>query len=132
MRAEGEGETIMEDVAAGGEGHADEAMEEDEPAEEVQRKRSEMTPARQPSETVMGPKKTRVLVRDSAWSTWWAVLYWVSTFLLSESLAHGTAIHRYYLFRSPFFIFRPHADPTNPFPSRHHVFFPAPRSERPP
>lgn len=26
----------------------------------------------------IGPKKTRIVVRDAAWSTWWAVLYWVS------------------------------------------------------
>lgn len=25
-----------------------------------------------------GPKKTKVVVRDAAWSTWWAVLFWVS------------------------------------------------------
>lgn len=25
----------------------------------------------------VGPRKTRVVVRDAAWSTWWAVLYWV-------------------------------------------------------
>ncbi|CAK9783435.1 hypothetical protein CC85DRAFT_282171 [Cutaneotrichosporon oleaginosum] len=27
----------------------------------------------------MGPRKTRVVVRDAAWSTWWAVLYWLYT-----------------------------------------------------
>lgn len=27
---------------------------------------------------VIGPKKTRVVVKDAAWSTWWAILYWVS------------------------------------------------------
>ncbi|WVQ97835.1 hypothetical protein IAU59_004950 [Kwoniella sp. CBS 9459] len=27
----------------------------------------------------IGPKKTRVVVRDAAWSTWWAVLYWIYT-----------------------------------------------------
>lgn len=27
---------------------------------------------------VVGPKKTRVVIKDAAWSTWWAVLYWVS------------------------------------------------------
>ena len=26
---------------------------------------------------VMGPRKTKIMVRDAAWSTWWAVLYWV-------------------------------------------------------
>lgn len=72
-----EDEPIMEDAAAGGEGHADEAMEEDSPEEEVQRKRVESTPSRQLGGPVAGPKKTRVIVRDAAWSTWWAVLYWV-------------------------------------------------------
>ncbi|WWC87241.1 uncharacterized protein L201_002129 [Kwoniella dendrophila CBS 6074] len=28
---------------------------------------------------VTGPKKTRVVIRDAAWSTWWAVLYWIYT-----------------------------------------------------
>ncbi|WRT65011.1 uncharacterized protein IL334_001952 [Kwoniella shivajii] len=27
----------------------------------------------------IGPKKTRVVIRDAAWSTWWAVLYWIYT-----------------------------------------------------
>lgn len=27
---------------------------------------------------VIGPKKTRVVIKDAAWSTWWAILYWVS------------------------------------------------------
>lgn len=27
---------------------------------------------------VLGPKKTRVVIRDAAWCTWWALLYWVS------------------------------------------------------
>lgn len=26
---------------------------------------------------VIGPKKTRVVIKDAAWSTWWAILYWV-------------------------------------------------------
>lgn len=37
-----------------------------------------VTPGRHPR-NVTGPKKTRVIVRDAAWSTWWAVLYWVSS-----------------------------------------------------
>lgn len=78
MRAGGEEEAIMEDTTAGGEGHADEAMEEDTHEEEVQVKRVELVPARQSIGAIMGPKKTRVMVRDAAWSTWWAVLYWVS------------------------------------------------------
>ncbi|GMK56447.1 hypothetical protein CspeluHIS016_0302870 [Cutaneotrichosporon spelunceum] len=35
--------------------------------------------AREESGVVAGPRKTRVIVRDSAWSTWWAVLYWLYT-----------------------------------------------------
>ncbi|BEI90280.1 uncharacterized protein CcaverHIS019_0303500 [Cutaneotrichosporon cavernicola] len=31
------------------------------------------------SGTVVGPRKTRVVVHDSAWSTWWAVLFWLYT-----------------------------------------------------
>lgn len=34
-----------------------------------------------------GPKKTKVVVRDAAWSTWWAVLFWVSLPWLSELAA---------------------------------------------
>lgn len=34
--------------------------------------------AREDSGATVGPRKTRVIVRDAAWSTWWAVLYWVS------------------------------------------------------
>ncbi|WVQ84040.1 hypothetical protein IAT38_006185 [Cryptococcus sp. DSM 104549] len=30
-------------------------------------------------ETPIGPKKTRVVIRDAAWSTWWALLYWIYT-----------------------------------------------------
>jgi hypothetical protein len=36
------------------------------------------TPARNEAEgAVLGPKKTRVVIKDAAWSTWWAILYWV-------------------------------------------------------
>jgi hypothetical protein len=35
------------------------------------------TPGRHMQDT-RGPKKTRVVIKDAAWSTWWAVLYWVS------------------------------------------------------
>jgi hypothetical protein len=34
------------------------------------------TPARHLQDT-RGPRKTKVMVKDAAWSTWWAVLYWV-------------------------------------------------------
>lgn len=27
----------------------------------------------------VGPRKTRVVIRDAAWSTWWAILYWIYT-----------------------------------------------------
>lgn len=30
----------------------------------------------------MGPKKTRIVIRDAAWSTWWSLLYWVSSIKL--------------------------------------------------
>ena len=32
--------------------------------------------------TAAGPKKMKVVVKDAAWSTWWAVLYWAGYFLL--------------------------------------------------
>ena len=31
----------------------------------------------------LGPKKTKVVLKDAAWSTWWALLYWVSSVLAS-------------------------------------------------
>lgn len=42
---------------------------------------------------VLGPKKTRVVIRDSAWCTWWALLYWIYTDViyfapLSSSFEH--------------------------------------------
>ena len=71
-----------------GEGHAETAMEEEPivPDEVIQAKRdptvsSGTTPT--PGGTlgmgpIAGPRKTKVMIRDAAWSTWWAVLYWVS------------------------------------------------------
>lgn len=54
-----------------------------------------------------GPKKTKVVVRDAAWSTWWAVLFYVSLpdhvhrpFALSAHLTHS-ALHRQYLLCPP-------------------------------
>ena len=82
MRAEGEGEAIMEDTAAGVEGRTDQAMEEESPEEEMQVKRTDVTPGRQVSGMVIGPKKTKVMLRDAAWCTWWAVLYWVNHLFL--------------------------------------------------
>ena len=77
MRTEGEEDAIMEDTAAGGEGHADETIDEESSEEEVRVKRVEVVPGRPSSGSIAGPRKTRVMVRDAAWSTWWAVLYWV-------------------------------------------------------
>lgn len=72
------GEPASEEVIPPGEGHASQVVEEEDATEEMPHKR-EITPSvgRTLSDTVMGPKKTRVMVRDAAWSTWWAVLYWV-------------------------------------------------------
>ncbi|WVF70048.1 hypothetical protein IAT40_004835 [Kwoniella sp. CBS 6097] len=72
-------------------GHANEAEEEEEEGEdkvkEVQSKKAtppspavieKQAPSKVARDTI-GPKKTRVVVRDAAWSTWWAVLYWIYT-----------------------------------------------------
>ncbi|WVW78723.1 hypothetical protein I302_100683 [Kwoniella bestiolae CBS 10118] len=45
------------------------------------------------SKVAIGPKKTRVVIRDAAWSTWWNVLYWIYTDIiyfapLSSSFEH--------------------------------------------
>ncbi|WWD00312.1 hypothetical protein V866_007223 [Kwoniella sp. B9012] len=45
------------------------------------------------SKVPVGPKKTRVVIRDAAWSTWWNVLYWIYTDIiyfapLSSSFEH--------------------------------------------
>ena len=72
-------EVVVEDSPTGGEAHADQTTEEDGP-EHVPRKPTPVAPPiiRQESGPLLGPKKTRVAVKDAAWSTWWAVLYWVS------------------------------------------------------
>jgi len=78
---EGEGESVAESndeaTSTPGEVHAEEQSEF--PVETVPAKKDTVpsTPGRHPRE-VGGPKKTRVMIRDAAWSTWWAVLYWVS------------------------------------------------------
>lgn len=70
-------ESNDEATSTPGEVHAEE--QSDAPAEEVPVKKDTVpsTPGRHPR-NVTGPKKTRVMIRDAAWSTWWAVLYWVS------------------------------------------------------
>lgn len=77
----GERETITEDVATGGEGHADETMEEDREEVEDTPPKREVIPSRPVEGPILGPRKTKVVVRDAAWSTWWAVLFWVSCHL---------------------------------------------------
>jgi hypothetical protein len=70
-----------------GDGHVEEAMEEQEQMAESPPKREVgvgqgtaggIRAGEGMGSTGPGPKKTRVMVRDAAWSTWWAVLYWVS------------------------------------------------------
>jgi hypothetical protein len=74
-----EGESVAESndeaTSTPGEVHAEEPTEF--PVETVPAKKDTVpsTPGRR---EVGGPKKTRVMIRDAAWSTWWAVLYWVS------------------------------------------------------
>lgn len=130
MRGGGEEEAIMEDATAGGEGHADEAMEEDAP-EEVQGKRVEVTPTHQLSGPVSGPKKTRVMVRDAAWSTWWAVLYWVSHFILKLFDLTIAALHRHDLLRTSLLVIRPLALTPNPLQTRLHHLIPTTRTQNP-
>ena len=78
---EEEGQSVAESndeaTSTPGEVHAEEQSEF--PVETVHAKKDTVptTPGRHPRE-VGGPKKTRVMIRDAAWSTWWAVLYWVS------------------------------------------------------
>ena len=98
---ERDGEIVMEEpggAAASGEGGAETAMEEEVPIvpDEVQAKReTPMTSGTTPTPggqlgmgTILGPRKTKITIRDAAWSTWWATLYWVSEvpdFLVSRS-----------------------------------------------
>jgi hypothetical protein len=93
---------------AGGEGNEEEAMEEQ--VSESPPKREVNTVARPTEGTSVGPKKTRVMVRDAAWSTWWAVLYWVSRHYIAT--AHHPVVHRYHLFRSSIFIIRTCCSPS--------------------
>ena len=63
--------------------HAEEPQESNQEAEVKKKEtpaRVTTPPARQREAASLGPKKTRVVIRDAAWSTWWAVLYWVSRF----------------------------------------------------
>ncbi|ODO03145.1 hypothetical protein I350_05990 [Cryptococcus amylolentus CBS 6273] len=50
-------------------------LQEDEHREENQAVRSKSLP----KADVAGPKKTKVIIRDAAWTTWWALLYWIYT-----------------------------------------------------
>lgn len=55
---------------------------------------------------VGGPKKTGVVVRDAAWSTWWAILYWVRRFVCLYRASRAVwltraAVHGYHLLCTP-------------------------------
>ncbi|WVQ76809.1 hypothetical protein IAR50_006483 [Cryptococcus sp. DSM 104548] len=50
-------------------------MQEEEHKEENQKVKSKPLP----EADLMGPKKARVVIRDAAWTTWWALLYWLYT-----------------------------------------------------
>jgi hypothetical protein len=74
----------MEDIHPPGEGGVgvgagEETMEDDERNNVMARREASAgTSGRNQSNGgTVGPKKTKVLIRDAAWSTWWAVLYWV-------------------------------------------------------
>jgi hypothetical protein len=77
---EDEGESVAEsnDEATSTPGEVQAEEQSEFPVEAVHAKKDTVpsTPGRHPRE-VGGPKKTRVMIRDAAWSTWWAVLYWV-------------------------------------------------------
>jgi hypothetical protein len=71
-------------AGAAAEGHADEAMEdvgENTPSSKRQSASgtTAVTPPARHTEggPVLGPKKVKVVINDAAWSTWWALLYWV-------------------------------------------------------
>lgn len=73
-----------------GEGHADDAMEddgEDTPPTKRSASGTAVTPPVRHTEggPVTGPKKVKVVINDAAWSTWWALLYWVRVALDSLS-----------------------------------------------
>lgn len=69
-------------TAQGATGHADASVEEERVPEPPSKREvpSVVPAAARPSTSgpVLGPKKSKVMIRDAAWSTWWAVLYWVS------------------------------------------------------
>jgi len=94
-----------------GAGIGDVTIEEEMP-DEVRAKKDYPVVMRTPSEgQVMGPKKTKVVIRDAAWSTWWAVLYWVgrvhtahdNTSHLIRAKPHP-ALYRYNLLRPSFIL----------------------------
>jgi hypothetical protein len=77
-----------EATSAPGELHAEGQIEDPE-AEEAEANAATAAPAKKETpntpgtsgrhfDFATGPKKIRVMVKDAAWSTWWAVLYWVS------------------------------------------------------
>lgn len=86
--------SIHSDQSHDGAGAADITLESEDGIKEVLPKRGSAKSPALPSSAssaqaqassrgeVLGPKKTKVIVRDAAWSTWWAVLYWVSVMLL--------------------------------------------------
>nr|XP_031861911.1 uncharacterized protein CI109_002741 [Kwoniella shandongensis]KAA5528983.1 hypothetical protein CI109_002741 [Kwoniella shandongensis] len=94
-----------EEHSKDGEGVADITMEEEGVKEVLTQKRALKSQSSQEENAAssssaigsglsMGPRKTRVMVRDAAWSTWWAVLYWIYTDIiffapLSSSFQHN-------------------------------------------
>jgi hypothetical protein len=84
-----------------GDGHVEEAMEEQEQMAESPPKREVgvgqgtaggTRAGDGMGATGPGPKKTRVMVRDAAWSTWWAVLYWVSGVVLGSLMQNSSLV----------------------------------------
>lgn len=67
-------------------------------------KRESRTRTRSIGNAVLGPKKSRVVIRDAAWSTWWAVLYFVSVAELA--VADIAALHRHHLLCAPVLVLR--------------------------
>jgi hypothetical protein len=82
-------------VAAGGAGTADITME-DETGQVVSKVAATTTPGpgRHQSGSMVGPRKTKVVVKDAAWSTWWAILYWVSARAASSRRSRAVSFYR--------------------------------------
>ena len=79
--SEDNAEDAVANSSLSAEGHADEPIDEDQ-SPISPHTRGAITRSSQSgisSEAVPGPKKTRVMVRDAAWSTWWNILYWLYT-----------------------------------------------------